>query len=145
MELSKNKELKHLVAIEYPGKVVNDDKMVETFGGPEELSKSIQDKQKLQLRFRQNFYAKSVFSSEQQETTGMLLKVKVRKRKQQRDKKPQIVSTQIVGTVNATYRFNNIADYQYLPIQKNEKSGKTENIYNDIVPQDITVGPSWFR
>lgn len=146
MEITRNCILKELVSVEYPGKVINDDRVMETFGGPGELSKSIQEKQKLQVRFRQNFYAKPVLSSEQQDATGVLLKVRVRKCKGQIDKKPEIVSTQIVGTVSAGYKFDNIADYQYLPIHKNEKTGKTENIYNEIVPQDITVGPSkWFR
>jgi general transcription factor 3C polypeptide 5 (transcription factor C subunit 1) len=38
-----------------------------------------------------------------------------------------------------------MGDYQYLPVMKNEKTGKTECIYDQIIPNDITAGPSWFR
>lgn len=144
MELKNDESVKNFIAIEYPGRVVNDERMVETLGGIEELSKGFQEKQKLQLKFRNNFYAKPVLSSEPNETTGMLLKIKVRKPKN-RGQTPQCVSTELLGTVATAYKFNNFADYQYLPIQRNEKTGKTENIYNDLVPQDITAGPSWFR
>jgi hypothetical protein len=75
----------------------------------------------------------------------MLMKVKVRRSKKYREKKPEIVSTELVGTITSLYKFNNFADFQYLPILRNEKTGKTENIYNDMVPQDITQGPAWFR
>lgn len=145
MEVKISNDLKELIAIEYPGKVVNLDRMIETMGGIEELSKGFCEKQKLQLKLRPNFYAKPILSTEPTEATGMLLKVKVRRSKKQRDRKPEVVSTELVGTATTMYKFNNFGDYQYLPIQRNEKTGKTENIYNDIVPSDITVGPSWFR
>lgn len=145
MEVKKDGNVKKFIAIEYPGIVVNNERMVETLGGLEELSKGLQAKQKLQLKFRNNFYAKPVLSSEPIETTGILLKVKVKRPKNNSRQKPECVSTELLGTVAQSYKFNNFADYQYLPIQKDEKTGKTENIYNEVVPQEITVGPSWFR
>lgn len=145
MDLKKDKAGRNFIAIEYPGRVENIDQMVETLGGQEELSKGFQEKQKLQLKFRDNFYAKPVLSSEPIDTTGILLKIKMRKSKKHRDKKPEHVSTDILGTVSNCYKFVNFCDYQYLPLQKNEITGKTENIYNDMLPQDITAGPSWFR
>lgn len=145
MDIINRKNAKDLIAIEYPGRVQHPDKMVETLGGIEELSKGLQEKQKLQLKFRNNFYAKPVLSSEPNETTGILLKVKVKRSKKTQKEKPKCVSTEIMGTVTTIYKFNNFADYQYLPIQRNEKTGRTENIYDDIVPKDITVGPAWFR
>ena len=145
MEILNRQNPRNLIAIEYPGRVQNPDKMVETLGGREELSKGFQERQKLQLKFRSNFYAKPALSSEPSETTGMLLKVKVKRSKKNPKEKPRCVSTELMGTVTTVYKFNNFADYQFLPIQRNEKTGKTENIYNDIVPKDITVGPAWFR
>lgn len=145
MNIEKSKDIKKFIAIEYPGKVEDIAKCVETLGGIEDLSKGFQEKHKLQLKFRNNFYAKPVLSSEPNEATGILLKVKVRKSKKHRDQPPEFVSSEIVGTVSTQYKFNNFCDYQYLPIQKNEKTGKTENIYKDLVPEDITVGPAWLR
>jgi general transcription factor 3C polypeptide 5 (transcription factor C subunit 1) len=136
---------KKLISVEYPGRVENADKMCDTLGGLEELSKGFQEKQKLQLKFRQNFFAKPVLSSEPLEASGMLLKVKVRKSRKHPTQKPTFVSTELLGTVSTSYKFNNFADYQYLPIQRNEKTGETENIYHDIIPKDITAGPSWLK
>lgn len=145
MDINLTQNVKSLIAIEYPGLVRNPEKMVQTLGGIEELSKGFQERQKLELKFRNNFYAKPVLSSEPNETTGILLKVKVRKSKKNPKEKPKCISTELIGTVSTIYKFNSFADYQFLPIQKNEKTGETENIYKDIVPDDITVGPSWFR
>lgn len=145
MEVKIPDKIRQFVAIEYPGKVVNNEKMIETLGGLEELSKGIIEKQKLQLKFRPNFYAKPALSTEPQETSGMLIKVRVRKSKTDPTKKPEAISAELVGTVGTTYKFNNFADYQFLPIQRNEQTGKSENIYNDVVPNDITVGPAWLR
>lgn len=145
MEVKRKENLKKLIVIEYPAKVENVDKMVESLGGVEDLSKGFEQKQKLQLRFRQNFFAKPVVSSEPQEQTGMLLNVKVRKSKRHPEKSPEVVSMAIFGTVGRGYKFNSFCDFQYLPIQRNEKTGQTENIYHDSVPGDINVGPSWFR
>ena len=50
MDVKKSKKLKNFISIEYPGHVVDDDKMIESFVGIEELSKRFQDKQK----FRKN-------------------------------------------------------------------------------------------
>lgn len=145
MEVKIADDLKQFVAIEYPGNVVNHEKMIETLGGLEELSKGIIEKQKLQLKFRPNFYAKPALSTEPLETSGMLIKVRVRKSRKDPEKKPEVLSAELIGTVGTSYKFNNFADYQFLPIQKNEKTGITENIYDEIVPSDITVGPAWFR
>ena len=144
MEVKRDKIIKELIAIEYPGKVENPDKMVETLGGAEDLSKGIQERQKLQLKFRNNFFAKPVLSSEPAEATGVLLKVKVRRSKKN-PKEQTTCETEIVGTVSTMYKFTNFADYQFLPIQRNEKTGETENLYVDLVPQDITTGPAWLR
>jgi hypothetical protein len=53
-----------LVAIEYPAKVESIEKVNETFGGIEELSKNIGDGQKLQLRLGNIFVTKPIISSE---------------------------------------------------------------------------------
>lgn len=146
MEIAReeSENVREFIAIEYPGRVENVENMMNSLGGKEQLSKGFQERERLQLKFRTNFYAKPVLSSEPIETTGMLMKIKVRRSKNNPQKKP-LMTTELVGTVKTMYKFQNFADYQYLPIQKNEKTGKTENIYHDVVPQDITVGPSWFR
>lgn len=75
----------------------------------------------------------------------MLVKLKVKRIKDDPNKKVEYLSAELVGTVKSIYKFNNFCDYQYLPLQKNESTGKTENIYHDMIPKDILAGPTWFR
>lgn len=146
MNINKSEIIRELIGIEYPGLVKNVDKMVETLGGENELSRAFEQKQKLQLKFApKNLYCKPAISTEQEEVTGMVLKLRVKKIKDNPEKKIEYLSAELVGTVKSMYRFNNFSDYQYLPIQKNEVTGKTENIYHDIVPEDPQAGPLWFR
>ena len=150
MEIKKGDKIPSLVGIEYPGRVENVDKMIETLGGIEDLSKAFAENEKLQLKFHpSSYYNKAIISNEPStgnESTGMLLKVKIRRpKKPSQDAKTEFLSAEIVGTVSSMYKFNNVADFQYLPIQKNETTNKTEYIYNDIVPDDINCGPQWFR
>lgn len=75
----------------------------------------------------------------------MLLKIKVKRVKNNPNKKVEYLSAELVGTVKSVFKFKNLCDYQYLPIVKNEVSNVTENIYHDIVPQNIISSPRWFR
>lgn len=59
-----NQNVKKLIAIEYPANVQNVNKVIDTLGGKEDLSKSIAEREKLQLKFRNNVCAKAVLSSE---------------------------------------------------------------------------------
>lgn len=141
----KKSNIPQLIGIEYPGKVQNDDNMIETLGGIQELSKSFHENQKLQLKFHfKNFFNKPAISTEPMEAKGILLKVKIR-RSAENFNEPEILSSELIGSVTTMYKFNNFADYQFLPIQKEEKTGSTEYIYDKILPDDITSGPSWFR
>lgn len=144
MELKTGYHLRELVGIEYPAFVKNVDKMMETLGGIEELSKEFTENQRVQLKFHpKNVYCKPTFG-DRIECTGLLLKVKIRKSKKHPEQKPEILSTDIVGQVTSMYKFTSMCDYQYLPIQKNQTTGETECFYDDIVPQGI-LEPKWLR
>jgi general transcription factor 3C polypeptide 5 (transcription factor C subunit 1) len=123
--------------------------VVNTLGGVQEMSKNFEEGQKLQLKFNfNNFYSKPCVSTEPIDSTGLLIKLKVRKYKDGKTQKvthAKVVSSDIVGICSKMYKFQTIFDYQYLPIQRNEKTGETECIYDQILPDDISVGPSWFR
>jgi general transcription factor 3C polypeptide 5 (transcription factor C subunit 1) len=146
MDIEGVEKARILYAVEYPGRVQNVDKMMETLGGMQDLSKAFKEKQKLQLKFHpRNFYNKSIISTEPIETTGMLLKIKFRRPKNKGEGKTEIQSAEVVGLVPKIYKFNTFADYQFLPIQKNEKTGDTEYLYEDVIPKDILSTPDWFR
>lgn len=146
MNIDRSETIREFIGIEYPGLVKNVDKMIETLGGENEISRAIEEKQKLQLKLQpRNLFCKSAISTEQEEATGMVLKLRVRKIKDNPEKKIEYLSAELLGTVKSMYKFNNFSDYQYLPIQKNDTTGKAENIYHDIVPEDPLSGPLWFR
>lgn len=146
MEILRSDNIREFIGIEYPGRVINVDNMIETLGGHQELSRSFDEKQKLQLKLNpKNLFCKSAISTDQTEVTGMVLKLRVKKVKNDPEKKVEYLSAELVGTVKSMYKFNAFSDYQYLPIYKNEKTGKTENIYHEIVPEDPLQGPLWFR
>lgn len=146
MNIERGEKIRQLIGIEYPGRVENVDKMIETLGGEQEISKAFEQKQKLQLKFNpKNLYCKPAISSEQEEVTGMLLKLKIRRVNDNPETKVEYLSAELVGTVKSMYKFNNFSDYQYLPLQKDEATGETKNIYHDIVPEDPVAGESWFR
>lgn len=146
MNIDRSEVIREFIGVEYPGRVENVNNMIETLGGDQELSKTFEEKRKLQLKLNpKNLFCKSAISSEQEEATGMLLKIKFRRLKDHPDKKMEYLSAELVGTVKSMYRFNNFSDYQYLPLQRNEKTEKTENIYHKIVPEDPQASPLWFR
>jgi general transcription factor 3C polypeptide 5 (transcription factor C subunit 1) len=146
MNIDKSRNVREFIGIEYPGRVQNVNNMIETLGGDNEISRAFDEKQKLQLKLNpKNLYCKSAISTEQEEVTGMLLKLRIKKIKDNPEKKVEYLSAELVGTVKSMYKFNNFSDYQYLPLQKNDKTGKTENIYHDIVPENPQDGPMWFR
>ncbi len=68
----------------------------------------------------------------------------MRKSKKHPGASPEIISKEIVGTVGTIYKFNALCDYQYLTIHKNQKTGETKCIYDDIVPQGI-LNSSWLN
>jgi hypothetical protein len=65
------------------------------------------------------------------------VKIRVRKPNASTSKstQPAVDDVHIVGVVDRVYRFENLCDFQYLPIKK--VGAKTKYIYDDIVPQGI--------
>lgn len=149
MEIKKSEIVPSLIAVEYPGRVENEDKLIETLGGKQDLSRAFTENQKLQLKFHpKSFYNKATISNEPSinKSTGLLVKLKVRRpTRPASNQKMEYVSAELLGIASTSYKFNNIADFQYLPIAKNEATNKTECLYEDIVPEDISIGPQWFR
>jgi hypothetical protein len=63
MEIKRSENIREFIAIEYPGRVLNAEKMIETLGGIQELSRGFTDKQRLELKFYpKNLYCKPAVS-----------------------------------------------------------------------------------
>lgn len=119
-----------LVCVNFPGKVENPDKAVEMLGGEEELSHAFNSaKPKLELRLRpRNIYCHKI-NGDRSATTGLLIKVRANKQTK------EITSVNIEGVVGTEYKFNGLADYSYLAMQK--VGGKTTCTYSDLVPESL--------
>lgn len=113
MEIKKPEgKIREFIAIEYPGRVQNEENMIETLGGIQDLSKAFQEKQKLQLKFHpKSYFNKLAISTEQIETTGMLLRIKIRRPKKKCENKIEFIQAELVGTVSTIYKFNNFGNY----------------------------------
>ncbi|XP_055596057.1 general transcription factor 3C polypeptide 5 [Uranotaenia lowii] len=126
-----------LVCIEYPGRVRNPDRMIASFGGQVQLSTAIcSDKRRLELRFRpDSVYSKPAFG-DRNETTGILLKLKIR-RKRSDLSEVEVRSIKIAGHVSTQYKFESMCDFQLLPAFRNS-AGTVECLYDEIVPSGVS-------
>jgi general transcription factor 3C polypeptide 5 (transcription factor C subunit 1) len=125
-----------LTCVEYPGLVKDPNAMLRTMGGLRTISSvfSATTKDRLEINFRpDNIYSKPVAATKHS-TTGILLRIRVRKAKAGSPSQG-VDKVQIVGTVEKMYRFENLCDFQYLPIKK--VGGWTRYIYDEIMPQGI--------
>jgi len=149
-----NRKLRQFVCVEYPGYVKNVDKMIETLGGMEKISEVYcEDNRRMELRFRPtDFYCKPT-CGERHNVTSILLKVVRRKKKKKSQKLDECVETnpsandqegsdatiqtELLGVVHTKYKFNNMCDFQYVPLVSMVDENSQECVYDDLVPQGM--------
>ncbi|XP_047490172.1 general transcription factor 3C polypeptide 5-like [Penaeus chinensis] len=155
-------KLRQFMCIEYPGLVKNVDKMLETLGGVEKISEVYcEDNRRMELRFRpDDVYCKPT-CGEQHNSTALLLRVVRRKKKKKKPeeadpKVPEAVAgsssedptppegdsstsvrSELIGVVHTMYKFNNLCDFQYVPLVNTEDSHAQECVYDQLVPQGM--------
>ncbi|KAL6074604.1 General transcription factor 3C polypeptide 5 [Balamuthia mandrillaris] len=129
-------ECPRLVCVEYPGYLggtASIGKVIDTLGGSQELNKTLREKSKfLKLRFRpEDPFCHPIFADHALSSNLLLKVTRTTRRKRKSDSKKrreqeevaggghpheeQSFRAEVVGTVTAAYRFNGMADYQYLP------------------------------
>uniref|UniRef100_A0A2M4BMD3 Putative rna polymerase iii transcription factor tfiiic subunit n=1 Tax=Anopheles marajoara TaxID=58244 RepID=A0A2M4BMD3_9DIPT len=130
---------KDLICIEYPGAVVNSDRMIHSLGGLREISTTFAQRQRrIEVRFRPDcLFAKPAYG-EGTDITGMALKVVVR-RKKSNPEETVVKSTKIIGCVRRIYKFSAMCDFQQLPVFHNSKSDRVECLYDEIVPNVMST------
>lgn len=138
---------KKLTCIEYPGRVVNVERALETLGGNETLSHTIlQSGQRLALRFRpRDDFCRPLYASKYS-TTNMLLKVTRKKKNashsgesvqsKSADEPATEYACEMIGTVDNTFKFEGMCDFQYLPMVPNA-DGSFKPVLNDLVPTSV--------
>uniref|UniRef100_W8B472 General transcription factor 3C polypeptide 5 n=1 Tax=Ceratitis capitata TaxID=7213 RepID=W8B472_CERCA len=137
VNFSSNKELE---VIEYPAKVVNVEKMVETLGGLTSISHALGNEQKrLELRFHpKNPYNKSA-GGDCVQGAGLLISVKVRRSKRNL-LQPTEYRVCILGHCKRAFSFNSLCDFQYLPLYKQPNATVSALTFNlsKLIPQSVT-------
>ncbi|KAH8350572.1 hypothetical protein KR067_009617 [Drosophila pandora] len=108
--------------IEYPGKVVNTDRMLATLGGILNVSKALGDEVKrMPLHFHpDNPYNKPIFG-DSKENTGILLSITVRRHKKDKQRPPEYF-VRVLGHCSRTFTFECLCDFQYLPLWSTPRS-----------------------
>lgn len=120
-----------LVCVEYPGIISNVDKMLESIGGIQGMSKTYADpSRRLELRFRpQDPFCHPVCGN-RYPSTNLLLRMKRRVRKG--NPKEAQINMDILGVIGTTYKFQGMADFQYLAVHS-EKDGSHTSLYDKII------------
>ena len=135
-----------LVCVEYPGMVRDVSAMIETLGGLDNIGRVVSEPNlRLELRFRpDDVFCKPTCGERSTDTNSFLLRVKRMRNK--KDPTKTKIETEIVGTVATTFKFQNLCDFQYLPMQRREENGekKYESIY-DSVYFDRLIDSSWLE
>ncbi|XP_047424934.1 general transcription factor 3C polypeptide 5 [Mugil cephalus] len=126
VELRDNK----LVCVEYPAVVSSVDKMLETLGGEQTVSKTFaHPNRRLELRFRpQDPFCHSVCGNRFPSSNFLL---RVRRRVRKKDPKDAEIHMDMLGVIGTTYRFQGLADFQYLAVHS--EAGKDVSLYDKII------------
>jgi len=124
-----NVDTKKLVCIQYPGYIKNVDNMLATIGGEETLSNTyFSNKCRLQMTYRPEDLNAHRVCADLIPCTGLLMKVKRRRRKTKPggcynvkneipggcDNVEYEMKQEIVGIIKDRYQFQTLMDYQYL-------------------------------
>ncbi|XP_035246853.1 general transcription factor 3C polypeptide 5 [Anguilla anguilla] len=120
-----------LVCVEYPGLVVNVDKMLETLGGEKTVSKTFADpSRRIELNYRPRDPYCHPQCANRFTTTSLLLRVWKRSRKGSgADARFEMETLGVIGTC---YKFQGMSDFQYLAMHT-EADGTQTSLYDKIL------------
>ncbi|XP_074546569.1 general transcription factor 3C polypeptide 5 [Halichoeres trimaculatus] len=126
VDLQENK----LVCVEYPGMITCVDKMLETLGGEQTVSKTFNNpNRRLELRYRPKDPFCHALMGNRFPSSNLLLRVKRRVRK--KDPKDAEIQMDVLGIIGTTYKFQGMADIQFLAVHS--EGGKNTSLYDKII------------
>ncbi|CDH58808.1 rna polymerase iii transcription factor [Lichtheimia corymbifera JMRC:FSU:9682] len=115
---------RQFICVEYPGRVKNIDRAIETLGGSQAITAAVENpKNGIGLRLRPKDPFCHPISGEVRRIPGLLLKVTRRRRKGQPEDEGE-TKAEILGTVTRTCRFRALGDFQYL-VPKDDRMRQT--------------------
>ncbi|XP_052788655.1 general transcription factor 3C polypeptide 5-like [Mya arenaria] len=132
---------RRFLCVEHPALIQNHDKALQTLGGIETLQQIFSDSQKrLPLLWRpDNIYCKPAYG-DRFSVSNLLMKVTKRRRKSDGREDYKV---EFCGHIDTSYRFQAMADFQYLPMQL-KPDGQYENIYNKVVIDHLVPRSKYF-
>ncbi|KAJ8286299.1 hypothetical protein GJAV_G00036870 [Gymnothorax javanicus] len=120
-----------LVCVEYPGRVINVDKMLETLGGEQTVSKTYADPtRRIELNYRPRDPYCHPLCANRFPSTSVLLRV--RKRSRKGDGTDVRYDMEMLGVIGTCYKFQGMADFQYLAVHT-ETDGSQTSLYDKIL------------
>ncbi|KAI5634528.1 RNA polymerase III transcription factor (TF)IIIC subunit domain-containing protein [Phthorimaea operculella] len=131
-------ENRDLMCVLFPGLVKNEERAIQCLGGIRNISQvySNPNKKRLGLNFQpENPYVKRVFGDVKR-TAGVLLKVKVKKKKVENRVEREVISTSVLGKVRRCYKFESMCDFQYMPVDR-FGDGPLQCILEHILPSGL--------
>lgn len=109
-------QLEQLCMIEYPGFVKNPDKALDTLGGLESIQKVFDSqKDRMELKFRKADPLSHPAYGDRVPKKCLVLRI--RKLKKKTDKEATF-SLSVVGKVQTSFKFETLAEFQWLPMQR---------------------------
>ncbi|XP_074594264.1 general transcription factor IIIC subunit l(2)37Cd [Brevipalpus obovatus] len=132
-------DLPELVSIEYPGIVQNLDNMMDTIGGTDKLRKTFEDPaSRLEVFPRPNDIHSHPLMGDRVSSNNLLVKCIRRKVTTDEGEVKYVYEAQVMGLISVSYKFESLADFQYLPMERVQDEGSNagyRSIYNDILPE----------
>ncbi|KAJ8346735.1 hypothetical protein SKAU_G00281360 [Synaphobranchus kaupii] len=120
-----------LVSVEYPGYVTNVDKMLETLGGEQAVSKTYADpSRRIELNYRPRDPYCHPLCANRFPSTSVLLRVQKRSRK--RSGADARFHMEVLGVIGTCYKFQGMGDFQYLAVHT-EADGMQTSLYDKIL------------
>lgn len=130
--------LERMVMIEYPGFVKNQDKALATLGGVETIEKVFESqKNRLELKFRKSDPYSHPAYGDQVPRKCLVLRIKKNKDPVQitnSDNCDRSFQISVVGEIQISIRFDTLAEFQWLPMQRINES--TSNHLNPTTIKD---------
>ena len=142
-----NQTIPDLVCVEYPGVVTSPSGMLNTLGGLDTIAQVLEEpNRRLELRFRPDDVFCKPTCGEKQVDTSFLIRVKRKKLKPgivpTADKPAEKHDVVVEGIVSDCYKFNNMCDFQYLPMVHNPQDNSHSDIYSQVYPGNESLVPS---
>ncbi|XP_041666215.1 general transcription factor 3C polypeptide 5 [Cheilinus undulatus] len=119
-----------LICVEYPAMVTSVERMLDTLGGEKTVSKTFKHpNRRLEMRYRPKDPFCHSLCGNRFPSSNLLLRVRRRVRKN--DPKDAEIHMEVVGVIGTTYKFQGMADFQYLA--RHSEEGKDMSLYDKII------------